>query len=60
MVPYRDDITRKLAQTLRDELLRQTPSITCIKEKMVAGQDDWGEEEEGQHVDCWLGIFQRQ
>jgi len=60
MVPYRDEVTRKLARTLREQLLLQEAPLACIAERMVTGQDDWGDGDEGQHVDCWLGIFQRQ
>lgn len=60
MVPYRDEATRKLVRMLREELLCRNTPLACIGERMVTGQDDWGEEDEGQHVDCWLGIFQRQ
>jgi hypothetical protein len=60
MVPYRDEATRDLVRMLQEELLRQTPPLACIDERIVTGQDDWGEEDEGQNVDCWLGIFQRQ
>lgn len=60
MVPYRDEATRKLARMLREELLRRNPPLGCIDERMVTGQDDWGDEGEGEHVECWLGIFRRQ
>ncbi|KAJ4407829.1 Protein-lysine N-methyltransferase rrg1 [Gnomoniopsis sp. IMI 355080] len=61
MVPQRDITTVKLLQTFKDEMASKIDSFECLGEKMVAGQDDWGadEDEEAGNVECWLGIFGR-
>lgn len=62
MVPQRDAITIKLLSAFREELTSKNIPLECLEETVVAGQDDWGgdEDEEGAHVKCWLGIFGRQ
>ena len=60
MVPQRDDVTKRLLATLREELASY--SLCCLNENIVAGQDDWGddnEEDETKHVGFWWGIFAR-
>lgn len=61
MVPQRDTATIKLLSAFREELNSKDIPLDCLEETVVAGQDDWGgdEDEEGAHVKCWLGIFGR-
>lgn len=62
MVPQRDATTVKLLAAFRDEMASKENPFVCLEETVVAGQDDWGgdEDEEGGNVQCWLGIFGRQ
>lgn len=61
MVPQRDATTVKLLSTFRDEMASKSNSLVCLNESVVAGQDDWGgdEDEEAGNVMCWLGTFGR-
>ncbi|KAJ4397607.1 Protein-lysine N-methyltransferase rrg1 [Gnomoniopsis smithogilvyi] len=61
MVPKRDTTTIKLLEMFRDEMASKTDAFVCLEESVVAGQDDWGadEDEEAGNVECWLGIFGR-
>ncbi|KAG9256027.1 putative methyltransferase-domain-containing protein [Emericellopsis atlantica] len=60
MVPQRDETTKRLAATLRHELSKvEGGPVACIEEDILAGQDDWGNDDDGGAVDCWLGIFAR-
>ncbi|OIW26112.1 hypothetical protein CONLIGDRAFT_684642 [Coniochaeta ligniaria NRRL 30616] len=60
MVPLRDETTRKLKSTFQKQLLQQRQPLVCTGESMATGQDDWGEDDEGQEVNCWWAIFKRQ
>ncbi|KAL2260149.1 hypothetical protein VTK26DRAFT_5936 [Humicola hyalothermophila] len=63
MVPQRDEITKGLLAVLQDELARRPNPLRCLQESMVAGQDDWGDDndddDETRHVGFWWGIFGR-
>lgn len=61
MVPQRDATTVKLLSTFREALASKDTPLDCLEEIVVAGQDDWGgdDDEEAAHVKCWLGIFGR-
>jgi len=63
MVPQRDEITKGLLRTLREELSRQSTPLVCTEEKIVSGQDgDWGDngdDDDTQRVGFWWGIFKR-
>ncbi|KAL2165303.1 hypothetical protein VTH06DRAFT_600 [Thermothelomyces fergusii] len=61
MVPRRDEITRGLLSSLREELGRRSRPLVCLEESVVGGQDDWGDEHDDgmRHVDFWWGIFGR-
>lgn len=61
MVPQRDATTVKLLAKFRDEMASKGDPFVCLDETVVAGQDDWGgdEDEEAGNVKCWLGIFGR-
>lgn len=62
MVPQRYAETVNLLANLRSEMAAKTNALVCLEETVVAGQDDWGgdQDEDGGHVKCWLGIFGRQ
>ncbi len=64
MVPQRDEITKGLLATLRDELAHQHSPLQCLEENMVDGQDDWGEDDDDDdgkdRVGFWWGIFGRE
>ncbi|KAK4242643.1 hypothetical protein C8A03DRAFT_39984 [Achaetomium macrosporum] len=60
MVPQRDDITKGLLRTLREELMRRPSPLLCLEERIVDGQDDWGEEhgdDDTQDVSFWWSLF---
>lgn len=62
MVPQRDATTVKLLSAFRTEMGAKDTPLVCLEESVVAGQDDWGgdEDDEAGHVKCWLGVFGRQ
>ena len=59
MIPIRDEVTRKLKEAFLEELLHQSNPLVAVDQDFVTGQDDWGEDDEGQEVNCWWGIFAR-
>lgn len=61
MVPQRDETTKRLLRLLTEELARRFNSLVCLDENIVAGQDDWGDDndDEARSVDFWWGIFGR-
>lgn len=61
MVPQRDATTIKLLAKFRNEMTAKKNALVCLEETVVAGQDDWGgdDEEDAGRVKCWLGIFGR-
>ncbi|KAK4154747.1 putative methyltransferase-domain-containing protein [Chaetomidium leptoderma] len=62
MVPQRDEITKGLLCTLREELAQRPHPLLCLEESIVDGQDDWGDEhdhDEMGNVGFWWGIFGR-
>lgn len=60
MVPQRDDITIGLISAFRDLMAAKCPSLICLEESLEFGQDDWGNGDEEEQVNCWLGIFGRE
>jgi hypothetical protein len=60
MVPLRDETTKILLSAFQKELLQKSQPLVLIEHDIVPGQDDWGEGANGQHVECWWGIFKRQ
>ncbi|KAK4147758.1 S-adenosylmethionine-dependent methyltransferase [Dichotomopilus funicola] len=62
MVPQRDEITQGLLNTLRDSLARSQNPLVCLEENVVAGQDDWGDDDnssETSNIGFWWGVFGR-
>lgn len=61
MVPQRDAITAKLLAAFKNEMASKSVPLICLEEAVVAGQDDWGsDEDETGQVKCWYGVFGRQ
>lgn len=58
MVPLRDITTRKLLVTFKTNLAQNDWPLVCFEEHSVEGQDDWGEDEDAQQVECWWGVFE--
>ncbi len=56
MVPLRDDTTVRLLSSFR-ALMQDRNGLACIEEGELAGQDDWGEDEQETQVKCWWGVF---
>lgn len=62
MVPQRDEITKGLLGTLREELTQRPDPLLCLEESIVDGQDDWGEDHDDDgtpQVGFWWGVFGR-
>lgn len=60
MVPQRDATTVRLLNSFKQAMLDLETPLFCIEEDYeLNGQDDWGDDEDGGHVKCWLGIFSR-
>ena len=62
MVPQRDETTKELLHSVRGELARQSNPLSCMKEDIVDGQDDWGngqDDDEMSPVGFWWGVFGR-
>lgn len=62
MVPQRDETTKGLLAALRIQMAQQKTPLVCVEENIVAGEDDWGEdddEDESTRVGFWWGIFRR-
>jgi len=59
MAPLRDEATREFVSKFQEELCHQRQPLQCIEEGIVTGQDDWGEDEDGQTVDCWWAVINR-
>lgn len=61
MVPQRDAVTAKLLSTFKESLAAMKTPLVCLEETVVAGQDDWGgdDDEDAANVKCWLGVFGR-
>lgn len=60
MVAQRDETTDRLLSSFKDEMSRQQHPLVCIEESIVPGQDDWDDDDESAHIDCWWGVFRRQ
>ncbi|KAK0384071.1 hypothetical protein NLU13_8160 [Sarocladium strictum] len=60
MVPQRDATTIRLLSAFKQAMLDLSTPLVCIEEDYdLDGQDDWGENNEGGQVKCWLGVFSR-
>lgn len=59
MVPLRDETTKRLLESFRQEMLDLDTPLFCEKEEELAGQDDWTSDDEEGQVNCWLGVFSR-
>ncbi|KAI0452677.1 putative methyltransferase-domain-containing protein [Xylaria acuta] len=59
MVPLRDQITKRLIAKFRSSMNASTLPLVALEEHVITGQDDWGDDEASQAVECWLAIFGR-
>jgi len=60
MVPLRDQTTLGLLDSFRAILAQAPEPLACVDQGELAGQDDWDDDEESSHVQCWWGVFCRQ
>lgn len=60
MVPIRDQITKRLISQFQSKMNRGTLPLATLEEHLFTGQDDWGDDDELQEVECWLAVFGRQ
>lgn len=62
MVPQRDAITVRLISAFKNAMASKPVPLVCLEEEVVAGQDDWGadEDDEAGQLKCWHGVFGRQ
>ncbi|ROV93427.1 hypothetical protein VMCG_08382 [Cytospora schulzeri] len=62
MVPQRDAVTVRLLSAFKTAMASKPIPLVCLEEKVVAGQDDWGadEDDEAGKLRCWHGVFGRQ
>ncbi|KAH6687897.1 putative methyltransferase-domain-containing protein [Plectosphaerella plurivora] len=59
MVPLRDETAKRLRDSFTAIMAAQNLPLTCIEEGILTGEDDWGEQDEEDTVECWWGIFAR-
>jgi hypothetical protein len=60
MVPIRDQITKKLISQFRSKMNDGALHLVVLEEHTIIGQDDWGDDDESQAVECWWAVFGRQ
>jgi hypothetical protein len=65
MVPLRDETTKRLLASFREQMSSQPTPFRSIEEGTTSGQDDWDEDDreddsETTGLQCWWGVFQRQ
>ncbi|KAI3322708.1 putative methyltransferase-domain-containing protein [Xylariaceae sp. AK1471] len=60
MVPIRDQITKRLIAQFRSAMNDGTLPLVILEEHALTGQDDWGEDDESQAIECWWAVFGRQ
>ncbi|KAG6023752.1 hypothetical protein E4U41_001937 [Claviceps citrina] len=60
MVPQRDATTMRLLGAFKQAMLDLDGPLSCVEEDELAGQDDWGEDDEAGSVRCWFGTFSRE
>ncbi|KAI0466655.1 putative methyltransferase-domain-containing protein [Xylaria cf. heliscus] len=60
MVPLRDQITKGLITKFQSSMNAGSLPLITLEEHVVTGQDDWGDDDESQAVECWWAIFGRQ
>lgn len=60
MTPMRDQITKKLITQFLSNMRDGSLSLVPLEEQVLAGQDDWGDDEESRVVECWWAVFGRQ
>ncbi|KAI1435558.1 putative methyltransferase-domain-containing protein [Xylaria sp. CBS 124048] len=60
MSPIRDQTTKKLVAQFRSKMGNGALPFVILEEHTLIGEDDWGNDEEFQTVECWWAIFGRQ
>ncbi|KAI0444352.1 putative methyltransferase-domain-containing protein [Xylaria telfairii] len=60
MVPLRDQTTNRLIAKFRSSMNAGASPLITLEEHILAGQDDWGDDDDSQTVECWWAIFGRQ
>ncbi|KAI1821274.1 putative methyltransferase-domain-containing protein [Xylaria intraflava] len=60
MSPMRDQITQSLVAQFRSKMSNSASPFVILEEHTLTGQDDWGNDDEFQTVECWWAIFGRQ
>ncbi|KAI8955065.1 putative methyltransferase-domain-containing protein [Xylaria longipes] len=60
MVPLRDQITKRLIAKFRSSMNAGTLPLIALEEHVLTGQDDWGDDDDSQAVECWWAIFGKQ
>ncbi|KAI1492798.1 putative methyltransferase-domain-containing protein [Biscogniauxia mediterranea] len=59
MIPQRDPTTKRLMAKFLSNMAQAVSPLILLEEHMLAGQDDWDEDEETPEVQCWWGVFGR-
>ncbi|KAI0392768.1 putative methyltransferase-domain-containing protein [Xylariaceae sp. FL0594] len=59
MVPIRDQITKRLIMQFQSKMRTGSLALVVIEEHTITGQDDWGDDDESQTVECWWAVFGR-
>ncbi|KAI0405798.1 S-adenosylmethionine-dependent methyltransferase-like protein [Xylaria palmicola] len=60
MVPMRDETTKRLVLQFRSRMNDGPLHLAPLEEHVLTGQDDWGDDDEPQIVECWWAIFGKQ
>ncbi|KAI1501169.1 putative methyltransferase-domain-containing protein [Biscogniauxia marginata] len=59
MIPQRDPTTKRLMAEFLSNMAQTASPLALLEEHILAGQDDWDEDEETPEVQCWWGVFKR-
>ncbi|GAP84315.1 putative rapid response to glucose protein [Rosellinia necatrix] len=60
MAPIRDEVTKNLIAQFRSNMETGTLSLEVLAEQTLTGQDDWGDGDDSQLVECWWAVFGKQ
>jgi hypothetical protein len=59
MAPLRDETAHRLLESFRIIVAEGEQQLECLEQHHLSGQDDWGEDEDLQQVQCWWAVFRR-
>lgn len=59
MAPRRDEAAGRLRDMFKQAMLDLETPLFLEHEEELVGQDDWGDDEDGGNIRCWLGVFSR-